>query len=190
VNDAPTSYRLLTGQQYRREVRQGHIYEAPVFYTQTELVVARPLHNGEPGGMLPADIIASPRDLFRHRAYPRLRLAADEEFVIVKTKRRPVVVLSADEVNVHSDSVLVAPLYSAANYRPEFVQRVQEREYPGFVYLAPDANLDRKAAIVRFDHLQSVAQPLLIPKPLAVTGAVLMLLLSAMTEYLGLLLGS
>jgi len=190
MSDTTTPYRSLAGQQYRREVQQGHIYEAPIFYTQTELVVARPLHNGEPGQMLPADIVASPRDLFRHCAYPRLRLAADEEFVIIKTKRRPVVVLSADEVNAHSDSVLVAPLYSAANYRPEFVLRVQGQEYPGFVYLAPDTDLDRKAAIVRFDHLQSIAQLLLAPKPLAVTRTVLTLLLSGMAEYLDLLLGS
>lgn len=188
MNDASTPYRPLAGRQYRREVRQGCIYKAPIFYIQTEMVVARPLYNGEPDHVLPADIVAAPRDLFRHRAYPQLRLAADEEFVIVKTKQRPVIVLSANEVNAHSDSVLVVPLYSAANYRPEFVQRVQEREYPGFVYLATDANLGRKAAIVRFDHLQSVAQSLLIPKPLSATRAMLTLLLNVMAEYVGLLL--
>jgi mRNA-degrading endonuclease toxin of MazEF toxin-antitoxin module len=186
MNDVPTPYRPLTGRQYRQEVRQGHIYEAPVFYTQTELIIARPLHNGEAGQVLPADIVVSPRDLFSHRAYPRLHLATDEEFILVKAKQRPVVVLSSDEINTHGDSVLVVPLYSAVNYRPEFVQRVQEREYPGFVYLAADADLGRKATIVRFDHLQSVAHPLLIPKPVAVTRAVLMLLLDAMTEHLGL----
>lgn len=190
MNNVLTPYRPLTRQQYRRKVRQGHIYQVPIFYTQTELVVARPLHNGEPGQMLPADIVASPRDLFRHRSYSRLRLAADEEFVIVKAKQRPVIVLSNDEVNTHSDSILVVPLYGAVNYRPEFVQRVQEREYPGFVYLAPDADLGRKAAIVRFDHLQSVARPLLVPKPLAVTRIALTLLLGVMAEYLGLHLSS
>lgn len=181
----PTSpYQSLPGRTYRKQFLQGHLYEASVFYAQAQVIVARPLHDASTGsGSLPANISLQPPDLFNHPPFPQLRLAADEEFLVVKSKRRPGIILSADSVNPASDTVLVVPLYSADNYKPAFVQRVQESEYPGFLYLASDPTLGRKASVVRFDHLQSVTKSQLIPKPIAVTAETLNQLLETLARF-------
>ena len=176
----------MRGGTFRKQHRQGHLYEAPVFYAQSGLIVARPLYDEHtPAGTesLPANILLQPGDLFEHAPFPQLRLASDEEFLVVKAKRRPVIILSADSINTASDTVLVAPLYSADNYKPEFVQRVQQGEYPGFLFLAADLSLSRKASIVRFDHLQSTVKSQLTSKPIAVTPETLTQLLAMLAQF-------
>ncbi|MBI3914310.1 MAG: type II toxin-antitoxin system PemK/MazF family toxin [Chloroflexi bacterium] len=184
MDNSTSPYQPLRGNAYRKQFRQGHVYEAPIFYAQPQVIVARPLHDAATmSGALPANILLQPADLFDHAPFPQLRLAADEEFLVVKTKRRPGIIISADPINLASDTVLVVPLYSADNYKPEFVQRVQESEYPGFLYLATDATFGRKPSIVRFDHLQSVTKSQLLPKPIAVTPETLRQLLETLDRF-------
>ena len=186
LNNPVSPYRPLRGTAYRKQHRQGHLYDAPVFYAQAQILVARPLYDDRPRAgseSLPATILLQPADLFEHAPFPQLQLCADEEFLIVKAKRRPTVLLSSDSINSASDTVLVVPLYSAENYMPEFVQRVQDSEYPGFLYLAADSTLGRKAAVVRFDHLQSVTKSQLIPKPVAVTAETLNQLQDRLAQF-------
>jgi mRNA-degrading endonuclease toxin of MazEF toxin-antitoxin module len=184
LNNHLSPYRPLHGSAYRKQYRQGHLYEAPVFYAQAQAIVARPLHDASTGTeSLPANILLQPPDLFDHTPFPQLHLAADEEFLVVKAKRRPVIILSADSINTAGDTVLVVPCYSADNYKSEFVQRVRQDEYPGFVYLADDPTLGRKAAIVRLDHLQVATKAQLLPKPIAVAADTLTRLLEALARF-------
>ena len=108
-------------------------------------------------------------NLFNHPPVLHPPIHTDEEFIPVKTKRRPVIIVS----RTHSDipralrrgadfppSFLIAPLYTLGEerYHPEFVERIKAFEYHQFFYLPQNDEHGIREAFVRFDRIQSVAR--------------------------------
>lgn len=120
----------------------------------------------------------APFRMDRVRSRPPLPVAAmplneGELWAAYRAKRRPCLVIGCNHPPVDpaltrgmpkhatAPTCLVAPYYgvaktaSRAGYRPEFVERVQQCEYPQFVWdVLPIPN--GEASILRLDHLQPV----------------------------------
>lgn len=129
-------------------------------------------------------------DLFRRR-FPLYapQLASDEEFPVIRAKRRPVVLLSRPLGTLGSHAsyrhhCVVLPRFGLikgasgqAKYPPELVARIRALEFPDLFFTpAETPHLDRDGAL-RLDLLQPVpASELGDPLPLALNPEVLELL--------------
>ena len=124
----------------------------------------------------------SPKDAFS-RSFPLYipPLETHEEFVVVKAKRRPVIILSPCPPDpgvrglrqggkIHRHICLVAPIFTVIErttnqpkYPAEFIERMRTLAYPEFFYL-PSQGAIRRASYVRLGEMQAVFQPQLEPE--------------------------
>jgi hypothetical protein len=100
-------------------------------------------------------------------------LAIDEEFIVIRAKRRPVVMIQPPDASLTSirgrdvrmkiarHLCVIAPLYSLeddvgySKAPQEFINRIRQLEYPQFLFLPKGGPLMRDS-FLRVDELQSV----------------------------------
>jgi hypothetical protein len=109
--------------------------------------------------------------------YP-LKMKSDERVALVKSKMRPVVILSQaadcwkDKTRQGDDCFLVAPIYSFGGgqekigYSADFAERVKSYVYNTFFYLPESASPFFKESFIRFDRIQVIHKPWLLHKTL------------------------
>jgi len=152
---------------------RGQLFRTPLGYTRENLELWRPA--GTDASQTSAAtfrLVPAPGDAFG-RALPLHdpRLETNEEFIAIRAKRRPVILLSRAPAppdvapvrrggRVYRRLALVVPVYSLTNrhtgtlkYRPEFVERMQMLEWPEFLYLPPMAGVLPVPSFARVSEL-------------------------------------
>jgi len=157
-------YESATTQEQNRYER-GQIYWAPSLFIERELKVLYP--RGEPPwGTEPTLWEIRPEDdsTFQHQPLRRPELRADEAFVVLKAKRRPVIIMSSHpEVWTYrsgqrrEEVFLVIPMFSFEEEDPvEFKLRMKALSYRELFYLPEDAVLGMEEGFARFDRCHVV----------------------------------
>jgi hypothetical protein len=133
-------------------------------------------------------LVSAGKDAFR-RGLPLHvpKLETNEEFIVVRAKERPVVLVQPElEIGfqnrgyrgrVHRRRCLVAQVFGLADvktgqaeFSPEFVHRVRKMEYPQLLFLPKALGVLEVDSLLRLDELQSVFTPHLQPTQTAFGG--------------------
>ena len=175
---------------------RGQFFRVHLGYTRENLELWRPAGTDASQTRAAAfRLVAAPGDAFsRPLPLHDPRLETNEEFVAVRAKRRPVILLSRAPAppglapvrgggQVYRRLALVVPVYSLTNrhtgtlkYRPEFVERMQVLEWPEFLYLPPVAGVLPSPSFARVSEMQAVYEPHLVPLDLRLVDETLQVL--------------
>ena len=182
----------------------GQIFKAPVYYPHQRLELWRPdivdqrLHTARN-----FNITAGVPDEFkRPLPYSFPPLETNEEFIALRAKIRPVVLIQPPDaalaevpkvsmgIKLERHLCVVAPAFGLENAEgyskvpDEFLQRVRRLEYPQFCFLAKGGPLT-KDSLVRLDELQSIAINHLQPTGFALSAEALSLFRSQVSLFTG-----
>jgi len=123
-------------------------------------------------------IVAAPQDAFRRNIPLHVpKLETNEEFLVVRAKRRPVILVQPEislsavqnqgyRGRIERRRCLVAQIFGLADsktgqaeFNPSFVDRVRKMEFPQFMFLPQRPGLLEIDSLLRLDELQSVFTP-------------------------------
>lgn len=158
----------------------GQIFTAPAYYPHQKLEVWRPKNLDSKLGIASDFDITTAGDAF-HRGMPYSHppLKTNEEFITLKAKVRPVILIQPPDPALlevktggFSGKVVrhlcpVALIYSAedeagnSKFPPAFLDRVRRLEYPQFLFL-PQGGPVLVDSVARLDEIQSVAENQLV----------------------------
>jgi hypothetical protein len=193
LEDLVNPFYEQVGQKFRNLYVRGQILYIHLGYTQQNLEVWRPTGQ-DPSGTAATSfqIVVTPGDSFRRGAPLHTpRLETNEEFTVVRAKRRPVILMSpstpvrqAQPVRgggrVHRPLALVVPVFSLVNrltgqlkYDPQFVDRMRMLEFPEVLYLPPYAGVLPVPSYARLGEAQAVYEPHLDAQDVRLAGDVL-----------------
>jgi hypothetical protein len=166
----------------KHEYSFGQFFWIPAYYPHQRLEIWRPDQvNQQLGTASDFNIRSGLGDAFRRQipyAFPALK--TDEEFIVIKGKHRPVILLQppdpalqAIKTGGYSGKIVrhlcpVALIFSVADdvgnskFSPEFLERVRRLEYPQFLFLPKGGPL-MVDSLVRLDEIQSVTESQLNP---------------------------
>ena len=174
--DLVDDYYVSATRKEQRDYLRGHIYWCPCCFLAERLQILCP-RGSDPYHKLPT--------LFETRAIDPLKfndpphtpltnptLKADEELVVFRAKRRPVIALSSKSEpwkyrggKTRTRSVLVAPVYSfSETHSPEWRTGVRALAYRELFYLPENSMLKLNESFVRFDLTHVVPGRWLKPK--------------------------
>lgn len=180
----------------------GQVFEAPAYYPHQLLQIWRP-ENLEPklGTASNFSIHTKPEDAFKRAlAWTNPRLATNEEFVALKAKPRPILLIQPPDPNlvkvakgpfagkIARHLATVALFYSVENaagdakYSPEFLSRIRQLGYQQFMFFRKGGPLTLDS-ILRLDCVQSVAEDQLEPSGFAVSSDIAAVLKSQLIFY-------
>lgn len=131
---------------------------------------------------------AAGKDAFR-RACPLHvpKLETNEEFIVIRAKRRPVILMQGGSSLNESDNkgfrgrlqrrrCLVAQVYGLSDvvtermeFNPALIDRVRRMEFPELVFLPKRSGFLEVDSMLRLDEMQSVFRPHLEAIPLALS---------------------
>ena len=163
----------------------GQFFWTHAYYAHENLELWRPVSDpSEPTKTVASSfqIVAAPKDAFQ-RGIPLAapRLETNEEFIVIRAKWRPVLLLQAEapwmgidnrgyrgKVQRHRSTVaqifgLADSKTGMAEFSPSFVDRVRKMEFPQFVFLPKKSGLFEVDSLLRLEELQSVFTPHLTP---------------------------
>jgi hypothetical protein len=181
------------GQNFRNLYVRGQILYTHIGYTQQNLELWRPT-GLDPSATAATSFrtVAAPGDAFRRGAPLHTpRLETNEEFPVVRAKRRPVILMSTSTParpaqpvrgggRVHRPLAIVIPVFSLVNrltgqvkYDPHFVERMRMLEFPEFLYLPPYPGVLPVPSYARIGEAQAVYEPQLDAMDLKLGGDVL-----------------
>jgi hypothetical protein len=161
------------GATFRSRLLRGQIARTFVGYPTENLQLWRPVATDRSStSATDFRITAAGQDAFR-RGAPLYspQLATNEEFIVAKAKRRPVIVTSPAPPDprippgtgrrVHRAIALVVPLFSlvdAVTGRPKlpeaFIDRVRTLEFPEFLYLPPEPGVLPLPSLARLSEMR------------------------------------
>lgn len=152
--------------------RQGAFFQAPIYYVDPRLTYVR-LTGIDPQGKHPPtfELTQKDRDAYKHQPlnYPSVQLRDDEEFVRVRSKRRPVILFSSPledwrlvRGDMPEETFVCLPTYGLDEHDDEFRLALQAFKYASLFYLPEDNRFGRKEAFIRFDRMQVVPKQQLV----------------------------
>jgi hypothetical protein len=158
----------------------GQIFTAPAYYPHQKLEVWRPKNLDARLGIASDFKVITAEDAFRRPTpYSSPPLKTNEEFIALKAKVRPVILIQPPDpallevkTSGYSGKVVrhlcpVALVYSAedeagnSKLPPDFLDRVRRLEYRQFLFL-PQGGPILVDSIARLDEIQSVAENQLV----------------------------
>lgn len=171
---------------YHAQLSFGQFFWTHAYYAHENLELWRPIPDpNEPTKTTASSfqIVSAPKDAF-HRGIPLAtpKLETNEEFIVVRAKWRPVLLLQAEAPwmgidnrgyrgKVQRHRSIVAQIFGLADsktgvaeFSPSFVDRVRKMEFPQFMFLPKKPGLFEVDSLLRLDELQSVFTPHLTPK--------------------------
>jgi hypothetical protein len=178
----PTDFyaQLPLGYHNPANFKFGQFFKTHAYYPHENLELWRPIPEpNEPTKTIAHKFQIAPagKDAFR-RGLPLHAppLETNEEFVVVRAKERPVVLIQPElqigfdnrgyRGRIHRRRCLVAQVFGLADaktgqaeFSPEFVQRVRKMEYPQLLFLPKKAGVLEVDSMLRLDELQSVFTP-------------------------------
>lgn len=163
----------------------GQFFRTHAYYPHEHLELWRPIVDpNEPTKTIASQfqVIAAGKDAFR-RSMPLAspKLETNEEFLVVRAKVRPVVLVMPETPPMGVDNRgyrgrvqrhlclvcqvfgLADPKTGHAEFNPAFVQRVRKMEFPQLLFLPARPGLLNVDSLLRLDELQSVFTPNLEP---------------------------
>ena len=171
---------LPLGHHNPANFRFGQFFKTHAYYPHEHLELWRPIPDPEEPTKTMASkfqMISAGKDAFR-RGIPLHvpKLETNEEFLVVRAKVRPVVLIQPElEIGfdnrgyrgrIHRRRCLVGQVFGLADtktghaeFSPEFVRRVRKMEYPQLLFLPKKAGLLEVDSMLRMDELQSVFTP-------------------------------
>jgi hypothetical protein len=185
---APFYVQLGPGHHTPENFRPGQVFHATISFTGENRMYWRPVGYDSLTQTQASQfqVVGGASDLFRRR-FPLYapQLASDEEFPVIRAKRRPVILLSRPLGNLGAGAsyrhhCVVLPrfgLIKGASGRPKYppktVSRMRALEFPDVFFTPLEApHLDRDGAL-RLDLLQPVPSSDLEPTPLALSPDVM-----------------
>ncbi len=189
------------GPTFRRTFVPGQIFWTYIGYTREDLQLWRPCAYDVPQTSATAfELVTAGADAFDRRT-PLVTppLATNEEFLAVRAKRRPVILLSVapprpdiQELRhggrIYRPLALIVPMYSLMDrltdtlkYPLAFVEHLRLLTYPEFLYLPGRAPILRSPGYARVGELQAVHQAHLHPEDLKLNDEVLQILQGQVT---------
>ncbi len=183
--ELPLGYRAQSSHQC------GQFFWTHMLFTFENLQLWRPVVDPkEPTKTIATDFRIAPagRDAFK-RSIPLAvpALETNEEFVVVKAKKRPVLLIQPQAADLPVDNrgfkgkvqrkkSLVAPIYGLAepktgspDFNPLFVDRIRKMEFPQLLFLPKHPALLEVDSIARLDELQSAFTPHMEPTAFALS---------------------
>lgn len=158
---------------FRSSFRRGQIFWTHVYYGSENLEFWRPKDFDETKTYASEFTISSSKKDTFNRSTPLYtpRLEIDEEFVVIRAKRRPVVLITPTPEEIDTRSVrgrgkinlnlcVAAPIYSVidkeglAKYTEQFVDRVRKLEFPHLFFIPENPGKGIRHSICRLDCLQ------------------------------------
>lgn len=178
---------------YHTHFSFGQLFKTHAYYPHENLELWRPVADpNEPTKTLASrfHIEAAGSDAFR-RGIPLAspKLETNEEFLVVRGKVRPVVLVMPELAPMGVDNkgyrgkvqrrlCLVAQIFGLvdgktgrAEFNPSFVERVRRMEFPQLMFMPARPGFLEVDSILRLDELQSVFTPNLQPTQLALGEA-------------------
>jgi hypothetical protein len=172
---------LPLGYHVQSSYQPGQFFWTHLLYTVENLELWRAvLDPNEPTKTIATDfrITTAGRDAFK-RSLPLAvpHLETNEEFIVTRAKRRPVLLIQPQAADMAVDNkgykgkvqrkkCLVAPIYGLADpktgtpdFNPAFVDRVRKMEFPQLLFLPKAPGLLEVDSVARLDELQSVFTP-------------------------------
>ncbi|OIN95909.1 hypothetical protein AUJ66_07965 [Candidatus Desantisbacteria bacterium CG1_02_38_46] len=188
------------GEDFRHTFLRGQFFWVPVSYCLEKLFLWRPSDYDESKTsarefiMVPAGTDAFNRNMPLHTP----QLETNEEFIVVKSKKRPVILISPPLQDIKINEVrgggkinrrlcIIAPLYSVENkegktkFPIEFIEKVRCLEYPQFFFIPACAG-GIKNSFCRLDSIQACFWSHLEPCDLRLKDYVLQIF-SGQLEY-------
>jgi hypothetical protein len=174
---------------YHQHFSFGQFFRTHAYYPHENIELWRPVPDpNEPTKTIAShfQIVAAGRDAFRRNiplASPKLE--TNEEFLVVRAKVRPVVLVMPEIPPMGIDNrgyrgrvqrrlCLVGQVFGLADpktgreeFNPTFVERVRRMEFPQLLFLPARPGLLEVDSLLRLDELQSVFAPNLEPTQLA-----------------------
>lgn len=167
------------GSTFRNAYARGQIFFVPIGYTREHLELWRPsAYDASRTTASAFQLAQAPGDAFaRDVPLHTPKLETNEEFIAVRAKRRPVILLSPAPPDpqvprvraggrVYRRLAMVVPAYSLVNrhtgqpkYHPTFVENLQILAYPEFFYLPPYPGVLAFPSYARVSELQAVYEP-------------------------------
>ena len=181
----------------------GQIFRAPAYYPQQSLEVWRPkVFDRQLGFASAFEVESRPKDAFR-RAYPYSRppLRTNEEFLAIKGKPRPVILIRPPDSSLLEVQKLarsrrithhlcaVVLIYSVVDqtgtqrFPAPFLERVRHLEYGQFLFL-PQGGPITADSLARIDEVQSVALDQLDPTGFRLTPDLVAIMKSQVSFHL------
>ena len=180
----------------------GQLFWCPAYYPHQNLSVWRPsAFDPKLGTARDFNIQTSVGDPFRRSLpYTDPVLETNEEFIAIKAKPRPVILLQPPDpslvtIKKSSYSARIARhlcpvllIYSVVNevgdskFPPEFIERVRRLEYRQFLFL-PKGGPITVDSLARLDEVQSVAENQLAPTEVALSADVCKVLKSQVSYF-------
>jgi hypothetical protein len=171
---------------YHSHFAFGQFFWTHAYYPHEHLQLWRPIPDpNEPTKTMASafQIVAAGQDAFR-RTLPlgSPKLETNEEFIVVRAKRRPVLLIQPETPwlgienrgyrgRIQRRRCLVAQIFGLADtktgetmFSPSFVERVRKMEFPQFMFIPRYAGMFEVDSVLRLDELQSVFTPHLEPK--------------------------
>jgi hypothetical protein len=190
---------------YHQHFSFGQFFRTHAYYPHENLELWRPVPDpDEPTKTIAShfQIVPAGTDAFR-RGIPLAspKLETNEEFLVVRAKRRPVVLLMPEtpplgvnnrgyrgRIQRHLCLVgqvfgLLDPKTGREEFSPSFVERVRKMEFPQLMFLPDHGGLLEVDSILRLDELQSVFTANLEPSQFAL-GDELASTLRSQIQYL------
>jgi hypothetical protein len=174
---------------YHRHFLSGQLFRTHAYYPHEHLELWRPvLDPDEPTKTIAShfQIQAAGQDAFRRNiplAAPKLE--TNEEFLVIRAKKRPVVLVMPETAPFGVDNkgyrgkvqrhlCLVGQVFGLADsktgqaeFSPSFVERVRKMEFPQLMFLPARPGFLEVDSLLRLDELQSVFTSNLEPTRLA-----------------------
>jgi len=161
------------GPDFRNRFMRGQLFWTHVYYAYENLELWRPKDLDETKTYSAEFVITSSKiDAFNRRTplyTPRLEI--NEEFIVIRAKRRPVVLLAPKQEIINTKKIkggrkvnlnlcVVAPLYSvvdqegSAKYSQDFIDRIRKLEFPHLFFFSENQNKGIRPSICRLDCIQ------------------------------------
>lgn len=172
----------------------GQLFFTHAYYPHENLELWRPVIDpNEPTKTIASSfrLVAAGKDSFnRNIPLHAPKLETNEEFIVVRAKRRPVLLIQPEAPLMAVDNrgyrgkvqrrrCLVAQIFGLTDVRtnhpefsPSFVERVRRMEFPQLLFLPKKGGVLTIDSILRLDELQSVFTPHLEPTQFALGDAV------------------
>jgi hypothetical protein len=180
----------------------GQIFTTPAYYPHQRLECWRPDNLDPRLGTATNFRIVTAGDAFRRSApYNSPQLASNEEFIALKAKKRPVILIQPSDTKLleirrgpHGGKIArhlgpVALIYSAENeagfskFPKSFLDDVRLLKYPQFMFLPKGGPIQRDS-LARFDEIQSVTMNNLEATEWSLAADVLTILRSQLSFFL------
>ena len=188
------NYYQQLGVGYHTQLSFGQVFWTHAYYPHLNLELWRPSPTpGEPTKTFAKDFqirSGSPDAFARSIPLHAPKLETNEEFLVIRAKRRPVVLLQPENTLSNEDNVgfrgkvnrrlcLVAQVFGLADvktgreeFSPAFVDRVRRMEFPELMFLPKCPGFLEVDSMLRLDGVQSVFVPHLEATSLALSAEV------------------